>query len=289
MFLEANQKVIVDEVGCATEYGRLEKVIVCSPAYMKIGKIINETQKHYKSENIDVQIAMKQHEQFVKTLKDQQIKVMELKPNPDLHEQVFTRDIGFCIGNTLYTSSMQRPIRVPEVSELEQYLAQQLIPFQSIETASIEGGDVIIDGNLIWVGVSERTTMEAIHMLQSQLPHHQIIPLSLPKHILHLDCAFNVIAHNTALIYPDAFQEDDLKKIEQKYEVLIKVTEDEQFTLGTNVLPIGNHTVISLQKNKKVNQALRSHGFTVIEVPFSEIIKSGGSFRCCSLPIKRVD
>ncbi|MFB1050916.1 dimethylarginine dimethylaminohydrolase family protein [Paraliobacillus sp. JSM ZJ581] len=287
--MQSNQKVVIDEVNCETEYGRLEKVIVCSPAYMKIGKIINETQKHYKSENIDVQIAMEQHEQFVQTLKDQQIEVLELKPNPDLYEQVFTRDIGFCIGKTLYTSNMQRQIRAPEVSELKRHLAQQLIPFQSIETSSIEGGDVIVDGQTIWIGVSERTTIDAIQMLQTQLPHHQIIPLPIPKQILHLDCAFNVIAHHTVLIYPDAFQEDDLKKIENNYEVIIKVSEEEQFTLGTNVLPIGNYTVISLPENKKVNQDLTRHGFSVIEVPFSEIIKSGGSFRCCSLPIRRVD
>jgi len=34
---------------------------------------------------------------------------------------------------------------------------------------------------------------------------------------------------------------------------------------------------------------LRNHGFEVIEVDITEIIKSGGSFRCCTLPIERTE
>ena len=37
----------------------------------------------------------------------------------------------------------------------------------------------------------------------------------------------------------------------------------------------------------EVNKKMREFGFNVIEVDFSEIIKSGGSFRCCSMPVER--
>jgi N-dimethylarginine dimethylaminohydrolase len=53
------------------------------------------------------------------------------------------------------------------------------------------------------------------------------------------------------------------------------------------VLCIGNKKILSLPINKQVNQNLRNRGFEVIEVDISEIIKSGGSFRCCTLPILR--
>lgn len=69
--------------------------------------------------------------------------------------------------------------------------------------------------------------------------------------------------------------------------ILVKVTEEEQFQLGTNVLSIGNKRVLSLPVNGKVNKQLRNRGFQVIEVDITEIIKSGGSFRCCTLPITR--
>lgn len=74
--------------------------------------------------------------------------------------------------------------------------------------------------------------------------------------------------------------------MKKRYE-MIEITDDEQFQLGTNVLSIGNKTVISLPVNRHVNQELRKRGYTVIEIDLSEIIKSGGSFRCCTLPIER--
>ncbi|MBO1912564.1 hypothetical protein J4G37_48165, partial [Microvirga sp. 3-52] len=60
-----------------------------------------------------------------------------------------------------------------------------------------------------------------------------------------------------------------------------------QFSLGTNVLSIGDKKVFSLPQNTDVNKKIRDFGFNVIEVDFSEIIKSGGSFRCCSMPVER--
>lgn len=68
---------------------------------------------------------------------------------------------------------------------------------------------------------------------------------------------------------------------------LIHVNAKEQETLGTNVLSIGNKKVISLPVNEGVNKELQKRGYDVIEVDFSEIIKSGGSFRCCSMPLLR--
>ena len=69
---------------------------------------------------------------------------------------------------------------------------------------------------------------------------------------------------------------------------LIEVSESEQFTMGTNVLSIGQKRVFSLPMNRDVNYQIRQHGYEVLEVDFSEIIKSGGSFRCCSMPIVRL-
>ncbi|WP_112182643.1 MULTISPECIES: dimethylarginine dimethylaminohydrolase family protein [Paraliobacillus] len=273
-------------VMCDTEYGILEKVIVCSPAHMKIGKIINETQKHYQTENIDTKIATEQHDGFVNVLKAHDIEVIDITPQIELHEQVFTRDIGFCIGDTLITAKMGDKVRMPEVSHLEDVLREQNIVYKSFAQESIEGGDVIVDGDKVWVGISERTTFEAADALQSLLPNHQIIKLPIADRILHLDCAFNCLAPNLGIIYPKAFTEIDLQKIKEHYE-LIEVSDEEEFTLGTNVLSIGNKKVISLPENKLVNQQLRDLGYEVIEVEFNEIIKSGGSFRCCSLPLVR--
>mgnify|MGYP001190348212 CR=1 FL=1 len=269
-----------------TEYGVLQKVIVCPPTHMRIGTVINETQKRYITENIDVEIALEQHRGFVQVLEENDVEVIQLETEEQLNEQVFTRDIGFTIGNQLFVSAMGSGIRTGEVGVLKGKLKEKDIPFKDLVQESIEGGDVIVDKDRVWVGLSTRTSLNATKALQALLPNHQVIPVSLERRILHLDCAFNIVDDKLALIYPEAFTDTRINMLREHFD-FIEVNKEEQFTLGTNVLSIGNKKIISMPNNKQVNEELRNRGFDVIEVPFDEIIKSGGSFRCCSLPLLR--
>ncbi|WP_258535696.1 dimethylarginine dimethylaminohydrolase family protein [Bacillus sp. 03113] len=254
---------------------------------MKIKQAINETQKQYLSENINQEIALKQHEQFVKVLQDNGVVVHMLPPDERYNEQVFTRDIGFCLGETLFIGNMESAIRKGEESVLKNWLNHHRFTYREITSGPIEGGDVIISENKVWVGLSGRTSQEAIDELIKTLPSFEVIPLSLNKEILHLDCVFNVISPNTAIIYTNAFSEDSLTLIRNHYN-LIEVDKEEQFSMGPNILSLEPGKMLSLPQNVRMNTQLRKAGFHVIEVDFSEIIKSGGSFRCCSLPILRV-
>lgn len=271
---------------CHTEYDPLHTVILCSAQYMEIREVINHTQRKYADEDIDTTIANKQHEAFVQALREEGVETVILSAESQFPEQVFTRDIGFAIDDTFFVAKMARDIRQGEETILKQWLNRHQLPFQSFEQNSIEGGDVLIDGKFVWVGVSDRTTRSAVRELKRCLPNHTIKPIPFEKEYLHLDCVFNIVSPTEALIYPRAFAEESVNELASHYDLIV-VNEEEQFTLGTNVFSIGNKKLFSLPMNKKVNQELEKRGFTVINVDISEIIKSGGSFRCITLPILR--
>ncbi|MFC4557272.1 dimethylarginine dimethylaminohydrolase family protein [Virgibacillus kekensis] len=273
------------KVNCDSEYSSLKKVLVVKPSFMRITKVINETQKHYMEDNINIPLALEQHGEFVRMLRSHGIQVLQLPEKRDLHEQVFTRDIGFTIHDRLFVSSMSEQVRRSETEVLKTWLEESFIPYEEVSD-SIEGGDVVIDGSTIWVGNSGRTSKQAIKNLQHQLPSCDVVPLALKEDILHLDCVFNILDKDTALVYPPAFTQQGLRKIKSNFEI-VPVTKKEQFYMGPNVLSIGQRKVISLRQNKRLNKLLEEKGFHIIPVDFSEIIKSGGSFRCCSLPLVR--
>ncbi|AOV06456.1 dimethylarginine dimethylaminohydrolase family protein [Sporosarcina ureilytica] len=274
------------ETGCWSEYDTLHRVIVCEPTYMEIQEVINDVQKEYEDENINKRIAQEQHEEFVKKLEEHGVEVIRLPASEQFPEQVFTRDIGFTLGEDIFVAEMAREIREGEEDALEQWLISSNTLFQKLRANKIEGGDVIIDRNTVFAGVSSRTSKEAIQELDTKLPYHQVIPIPFDEKYLHLDCVFNILSPKIGLVFPQALDKETVDMLEKKY-TLIEVSEEEQFTLGTNVLSIGNKKVFSLPQNTEVNQQMRNHGFNVIEVDFSEIIKSGGSFRCCSMPVER--
>lgn len=273
-------------VNCDSEYGTLKKVIVCEPRYMKIDEIINETQRHFAKDNINMKRAMKQHQLFVDTMKKNGVDVYKLPAMEKFPEQVFTRDIGFTIGETVFVSRMGSNIRDGEEKVLRNWLLEHQINLSLIEGDRIEGGDVIVHGDTVYIGVSGRTSEETIQELQSQVPHMNVVPVPFNPIYLHLDCVFNILSEKDALIYKPAFEEKDYQMLASTFNV-IEVEKEEQFTLGTNVLSIGNKKVLSLPINENVNRALRERGYEILEVDISEIIKSGGSFRCCSMPLYR--
>ena len=271
---------------CTSEYGDLKKVIVCSPTHMSISEVINETQKHYVNDNIDETIALKQHRNFVNAMLANGIEVYSLPPSEQYPEQVFTRDIGFTLGETIFVSHMGSTIRSGEEDVLKSWLDERNSSYKPLSGNSVEGGDVIIDRDTVYVGISGRTSPEGLNNIKKALRDHQVVPIPIEKSYLHLDCVFNVISPTEALIFSPALRKAEIDLLSQRYE-LIEVNKEEQFTMGTNVLSIGNKKIFSLPCNKNVNKQLRKRGYEVIEVDISEIIKSGGSFRCCTLPLLR--
>ncbi|KOS71704.1 hypothetical protein AEA09_01590 [Lysinibacillus contaminans] len=274
------------QIQCKSEYGTLQKVILCEPQYMEIKEVINNVQKKYIGNNIDRTLAISQHQKFEQTLRNAGVEVIKLRPSKDHPEQVFTRDIGFTLGRRVFISEMANPIRQGEEKVLSHWMKEHDISYKKLSTHPIEGGDVIVDGNRVFIGISHRTCMKAIQSLQRELPDFEILPIPFNPKYLHLDCVFNILSSKDALIYPDAFDRKIVDRLSSMYH-LIEVSESEQFSMGTNVLSIGNNRVLSLPINRDVNHQLRQHGYQVLEVDFSEIIKSGGSFRCCSMPIVR--
>lgn len=272
---------------CVTEYDTLRRVVLCEPKYMAIKDIINVVQKKYKDENIDREKAMQQHKEFEAKLKENNVEVIKLPSSERYPEQVFTRDIGFTLGDRLFLADMASDIRKGEEAALQNWLLQENIPFR-VSESRVEGGDVIVDRNRVFVGISSRTSEESVLHLEQSLPDHEVIRVPFNEKYLHLDCVFNVISPGDGLYFPEAFDEETRKSLESMYN-LIEVNKEEQFTMGTNVLSIGSGRLFSLPQNPQVNAAMRSKGFDVIEIDFSEIIKSGGSFRCCSMPVVRND
>jgi N-dimethylarginine dimethylaminohydrolase len=277
---------LVSKTVCKNEYDELKRVILCQPQYMTIRDVINETQKEFKDEGIHIKRALEQHREFVRTLEANGVEVILLPYHKKFPEQVFTRDIGFTLGQTIFVAKMAHDVRIGEEDVLKQWLDDEGMSYYNLAEDRIEGGDVIIDEGTIYVGLSNRTHLQAVEHLQSLLNQYDVKAIPFKERYLHLDCVFNVISPEVALIYPPALTKEDINLFSSRYE-LIEVSEEEQFTLGTNVLNIGNKKILSLPINKQVNQKLRDRGFEVIEVDITEIIKSGGSFRCCTLPILR--
>ena len=223
--------------------------------------------------------------------------------------QVFARDIGFVIDDIFFVSNMiqERQGEIEGVKHILSHFEKTKICFLP-EDISIEGGDVIVFNDFIFIGICDeydfstkkvgRTNNKAVEFLQNYFPKKKIFGFELIKsdtlienNCLHLDCCFQPLGLGHVLICYDAFKNkkdlDIIWKIFSKRNI-IKISNDQMGNLNTNLFSISKNIVVSNKKFKETNDILSNLGYKVEEIDYSNIAKMGGLFRCTTLPLIRI-
>ena len=223
--------------------------------------------------------------------------------------QVFARDIGFVIDDIFFVSNMiqERQVEIEGIKHILSHFEKTKICFLP-EDISIEGGDVIVFNDSIFIGICDeydfstkkvgRTNKKAVEFLQNYFPKKKIFGFELIKsdtlienNCLHLDCCFQPLGLGHVLICYDAFKNkkdlDIIWKIFSKRNI-IKISNDQMGNLNTNLFSISKNIVVSNKKFKETNNILSNLGYKVEEIDYSNIAKMGGLFRCTTLPLIRI-
>lgn len=279
------------------ETDRLEAVVLGIGTDLGEESEINPTSKHHKEEGTYPTEEDIQHEisTFEKVLKAFGVEVYRPK-NIEGLEQVFTRDIGFVIDNTYVVASMQEEVRQLELPGVR-HITNKIDPQNIIhppKNANVEGGDVILWNDHIFVGISARTNWEGYEFVKASFPHKQVhsIPLVVSedrkKNILHLDCTFQPIGTKEAIIYENGFAEYpqiiyDLFKEED----MIKVDQAQMNRMFPNIFSLSPKDIVVERSFKALIAALKERGYTVHEVDYTENSKLSGLLRCSTMPLRR--
>jgi len=210
-------------------------------------------------------------------------------------DQTCPRDIGFVIGDTFVTANMRIPSRIEEIQGIRPVLATCTGPQTTVPPGiCLEGGDVIVDGDTVYVGIGQRSDPEGVEFLAQTFGNtHHIIPLpcrppDTGEDILHLDCTFNPLGLGHALIYPGGLAH--IPDALHRYD-WIEVTRAEADEMATNIVSVAPDHIIARTAPScaRVNAALRRAGYRVTEVEFNAVPATGGSFRCATLPLHRAE
>ena len=277
--------------GCYSETGRLRKVVMCPPTFFEIIEPTNAMQWLYYSDGLprpNPQLMEKQHRQLVRILQEEGVEVEMLPVVPTLPYQHATRDVGLVVGDTIILSNLKERTRRLEAQVAEPVLKQYRLRVLTPEQGFVEGGDVIVDNDKLWVGLGARTDERGAEFLHRTFGQdYEVIPLRFDPKYTHLDTVFGMLSRGHALLYEPAFDPVSLQRIQETYPHVITLTEKEQGSGGANVLSLSPDRVISIAENLSVNEQLAKAGFQVVTVSYSEVIKSGGSVRCDTLPVER--
>lgn len=226
----------------------------------------------------------------------------------DNYNQIFARDISFVIDDKIIISNIL-PDREREV-EATEYIWSHVPKENRIflsEECHVEGGDVMPWNDYIFIGVytgddyadyiTARTNKAAVNAIRELFPNKKVKAFELRKsntdaynNALHLDCCFQPIGKDKAIIHKNGFL------IAEEYQWLVdyfgkdnvfEISKEEMYAMNCNVFSISEEVIISERNFTRLNTWLRNNGFTVEEVPYAEIAKQEGLLRCSTMPLIR--
>jgi len=224
------------------------------------------------------------------------------------YNQIFTRDIGFVVDGIFIKSNIL-PERKGELDAI-QYVIDQIDPVKVVrppEEVHIEGGDVMLWDDHIFIGtykgsdyasyITARTNLQGVQFIKDLFPNKIVKEFDLVKskieardNALHLDCCFQPVGTDKAIIYKSGFREEaDYLYLMDLFgeENLFHITREEMYKMNSNIFSIDSNVVVSEKNFTRLNNWLRAKGFTVEEIPYAEISKQEGLLRCSTLPLIR--
>ncbi|MGW7530260.1 dimethylargininase [Streptomyces sp. NPDC054783] len=146
-------------------------------------------------------------------------------------------------------------------------------------------GDYLMVGRTVLAGAGFRTDPHS-HAEAQEFFGLPVIGLTLVNpEFYHLDTALAVLSDTEIMYYPEAFTPGSQSVLRELFPDAILATAEDAEVFGLNALSDGRHVLLP-DAAVHLKQRLRERGFEPIGVDLTELLKAGGSVKCCTLELR---
>ena len=233
--------------------------------------------------DIDVKLAKDQHKDYVSTLRESGLHVIELRPLEDFPDSVFMQDPALLGSRRSVIGRFGEKSRRGEEKALRNDLSEHRVEVGKMHLVSypgiLEGGDILVTDHGIFVGESQRTNMKGIQQLSRYLDNVEV--RAVKTDLLHLLCSCSYLNHKTMIIAPDLVSPESFPGFR-----FVAIPREEAY--ATDALYLGEGRVLIPSGFPKTIIKLRDAGYKPTEVEMSEFYKGDGGVTCLCSPIYKL-
>ena len=257
--------------------------LMCRPTYFEVSYAINPWMDPAKP--VDTGLAVLQWERLRSLHQELGHRVELIDPLPGLPDMVYAANGATVVDGRVLGVRFRNAERAAEgPAYLEWFRDRGYLGHDPVHVNEGEG-DFLLTDTCILAGQGFRSAPEG-HTEAQEFFGRPVVGLELvDPRFYHLDTALTVLDGDEIMYYPEAFSPASQAVLAELFPEAIQVSEADAEVFGLNAVSDGLHVVLP-EAAAGVMAKLRERGFQPIGIDLSELLKGGGSAKCCTLEIR---
>ncbi|MEV0911262.1 dimethylargininase [Streptomyces hokutonensis] len=259
------------------------RLLMCRPQYFEVNYCINPWMDPAKP--VDTALALVQWERLRETYQLLGHTVEVIDPLPGLPDMVYAANGATVFDGKVLGARFRHLERTAEgPAYLEWFARNGFADVLWPEHINEGAGDYLRIGGTILAGTGFRTDPRS-HAEAQEFFGLPVVGLTLinPKHY-HLDTALSVLSQDEIMYYPQAFTSGSQAVLRNMFPNAILASDQDAAVFGLNAYSDGMNVLLPEAATGLIGQ-LRDRGFNPLGVDLAELLKGGGSVKCCTLEL----
>jgi N-dimethylarginine dimethylaminohydrolase len=257
---------------------------MCEPTYFDVRYSINPWMDPAKPTATEVGLAQWKwlHDLFAELGHE----VAVLEPRTGLPDMVFAANGALVIDGKVLVARFRHHYRAGEsAAYAEWFRAAGWEQVRQAEYVNEGEGDFLLAGNVILAGTGFRSERRA-HDEVRDFFGREVLGLTLvDPRFYHLDTALAILDGEQIMYYPAAFSAGSRAVLAERFPDAVLAGDADAEVFGLNAVSDGLHVVLPQQAVGLAGR-LADRGYEPIGVEMSELLKAGGSVKCCTLELR---
>ncbi|MEU8652055.1 dimethylargininase [Streptomyces sp. NPDC048737] len=260
------------------------RYLMCRPTHFDVTYSINPWMDPDRPTSAETGLA--QWKELFETFVGLGHDVRLIEPVPGLPDMVFAANGAVVVDGKVLVARFRHPQRRDEsAAYLEWFGRGGWSTVRQAEYVNEGEGDFLCTGGEILAGTGFRSDPRA-HDEVREFFGRPVISLSLvDPRFYHLDTALAVLGDDEVMYYPGAFSPQSRAVLAERFPDAILAEEADAAVFGLNALSDGRNVVLPRAATGLAAQ-LRERGYHPVGADLTELLKAGGSVKCCTLELR---